>query len=813
MELQLTKINGTNFHLNYGLLVDSIKNQIGNTCSKAELIVLNNFPVAVSAQANIDFILLLRLPEIHNSYYKVYLEEDHFYIHNLIIAVSVINDYETESLKISNEQLETNSSIFNLDSEASKLKWGLTNYLASACGLQRNFITVNPVFWIRNSTYTGVTKGTVISKELTFDLLEKCIKINYYSKYHGYRPWRDHEINFENDVRRIFEQASKDSATGYITRKKLERIQQKFDQSSLNAYDQIGDKLVEVKGKAGTGKTSNLLHWMLHQCLNKRRGLFLTYNHLLVFDISQEIKSFRNQLPFSQSGTMASASTDTIHGFFFNVAKKLGVLRLMSEKRIMELKGQLDQRWVRIEQYFNAVRNTEPNISVNKLLMYVQSKFEADEGTKREAIDFIQHLQRERIKFLGTQQVTQCLFEGFREHKVSLLENLINSEVFLKDYNQVLSEILSVATNLDGFLKGFDVVKKYDLLSGVMNLDSNILLEDNSGMMDYVKIKQRYKKGINGFRAGRIVFIDEAQDCFKYERDIIYQIFGHQNVVVANGDKEQLIRYSELCDWQVSRAQSIDYYRYTKKRQSFRMKPAIAALANHIAKTYGIDLEVTPIETEDHGTVIVNRSPNIENEIRHMHTLISRGERIGCTPYESLLLMKPSEVSTTGDEKDGGATVMINEFNNVIETNDFSGRRKDWELIKKVDSQARDFRIWNATGNIDKRELSTPGKLSVRAIYYESCRGLEAWSTMCFGLDDFFIKKSKTKVADDFLLNDLFDQLTPEKRREMYAATWVLMAITRAIENCYIEISNPGCSMYHCIVDFAKRYPHFVSSN
>lgn len=45
MELRVSKINGTNNHLDYEKLVDSLKSKLEPICSQAELVVLNRFPV------------------------------------------------------------------------------------------------------------------------------------------------------------------------------------------------------------------------------------------------------------------------------------------------------------------------------------------------------------------------------------------------------------------------------------------------------------------------------------------------------------------------------------------------------------------------------------------------------------------------------------------------------------------------------------------------------------------------------------------------------------------------------------------------
>ena len=151
MNLKFSKINGTNADLNYEVLKASIINKLAQTCKEAEVIILNNFPVAVSAQATIDFILLINIPRIDNNYYRVKIFNDRFYVRNQIIAVSIVNDYQDSSINFNNGLIEIDGAYADFEDNASKIKWGLTNYLSNNCGLDRRYITVHPITWIKNS--------------------------------------------------------------------------------------------------------------------------------------------------------------------------------------------------------------------------------------------------------------------------------------------------------------------------------------------------------------------------------------------------------------------------------------------------------------------------------------------------------------------------------------------------------------------------------------------------------------------------------------------------------------------------------------
>ena len=78
---------------------------------------------------------------------------------------------------------------------------------------------------------------------------------------------------------------------------------------------------------------------------------------------------------------------------------------------------------------------------------------------------------------------------------------------------------------------------------------------------------------------------------------------------------------------------------------------------------------------------------------------------------------------------------------------------------------------------------------------------------MAFDLDGFFENKRNEAAADNFLLEEIMEL---ETRKSKYAATWVLMALTRAIDTSYIELNNPLSDIANCINSFVNKYPEYV---
>lgn len=125
------------------------------------------------------------------------------------------------------------------------------------------------------------------------------------------------------------------------------------------------------------------------------------------------------------------------------------------------------------------------------------------------------------------------------------------------------------------------------------------------------------------------------------------------------------------------------------------------------------------------------------------------------------------------------------EYGNIEQT--LNLRRGLWKHIETLKKENIFF--WDGTVE-NKSQLVVPSSFESKVIYYESCRGLEAWSVACFSLDKFFSQKRQAPDAEKYLIGDLFLNQNNEQRKSMYAATWLLMTMTRVIDTLYIQIDD-----------------------
>jgi hypothetical protein len=333
MSIEIIQINGQHPQIDYSLFESSLKETIGKRCSDAKVFLFNNFPVTVSTETNIDLILVISInPRQGNYYSPKSTKERLIYLNNLILPVKFINHYEKNKLEIEdgNQIISDSNELIDYSTEINAIRFGLINYLSNRCGFQKEHLFIQPIIFIKNDL-DFATNNYLISKTFDFKGIAKYLQKSTFDIFISYKEWKT-EVGYSfigNDIERITSQASKDSQTGYLTKKKVERIGKQLS-SSKAIYSELNKSLIIISGKAGTGKSSELL-LLTMKCIDEGKNtLYLTYNKLLIFDISKTTKSYVNSRINNISTRPGESSVLTLHAFFYRLSKSLGVLHVLS---------------------------------------------------------------------------------------------------------------------------------------------------------------------------------------------------------------------------------------------------------------------------------------------------------------------------------------------------------------------------------------------------------------------------------------------------------------------------------------------------
>lgn len=717
-----------------------------------------------------------------------------------------------------------------------------------------------PIMWILqdknewNFTYNNL----IYAPKFGFKELEAHLRFAHFDKsissvYHWSKE-RDNEEAFliiDKQINNLISQLEKDNKIGLLTKKKIDRLNKEYqedlriyekylseqnkigNQSDSNEDDNIfelmfgnneqskqkltklsprirADKelhnnLVIISGKAGSGKTTEML-LLMNKCYreahqdgkSERSTYYLTYNKLLTHDVRFITNKYQN-FGSEQSKT----AIKTIHKFFFDIVDNITVLAVMTVKRRNELKKIQEERHKHISYIINENKHNlySLNEATNKEFTY---KIENKETLEYYLlmISRIRKMKKlhndDRIK----QESWLQFINDYHQENIGKIEKDLEKSIFLSDYYQVLRYIL-LAIKAPSQL--YDELEIEDLeenewqnilnkkrstrnkKSGKFELPDYLI--SKSRKEGFIELTNRTLGGVRG--AGKVLFIDEAQDCHSLERDIFLALWEQKNVVVCTGGQEQLIRHSEECNWKfngVANKPIHNIISIEKRSKTYRMKPNLVKLCNFIAEKFQVNLDLSAhkTDTDDLGRVIIDfDKQNLKSVIEQFR----QSEEINkLSHYESILFLSETFGLETGSKiKDD---IYVDDKNNIINSKKSEDKTSNISTLTGIDSEEFFLHHQKSVKNDqdDSEGNDTPTPNTYRSIYYESCRGLEAWSVVCLDLDLFYQRKFTEDIAGKFLSDDLL--LTENERREKYAITWVLMALTRPIDSLYIHISG-----------------------
>ncbi|MGJ1410142.1 UvrD-helicase domain-containing protein [Sphingobacterium thalpophilum] len=791
-------INGKNSLLDYEIFTNSVEATIGKNCKEFKIFIFNKFPVALTSDSTFDLLIFIAVKDKEKNYYRT---SNGRYIHNLIIPVKLVDEFYDQQLVLEDSEIVDKStdtvvdySGFILSSERI-----FREYLKEKCGLGQGKLNLFPMIFIKQKKTKQILGNYILSENLSFDLMLECFDKSNFKYLNSYFPWKANYELFEVDIKKIIDQASKDSKYGYLTQKKLQRIAKKIVQDS-NISSYVGNYLVFIEGKAGSGKSSELVQLMIQNLKSKKNALYLTYNKLLTYDIAKLVQTFATNYDTSED-PLKEYSVKTIHSFFFKICQQNNLLSVLSESRIEELMNDLKIKMRKIFDLSSSFEITGID-DFNTIMKHIQSSGLSLE-VKEFGVNLMKYAYKSSLK-RGKLPTFKELSLAYFEKVQSTLRNVAAKEVFLADYYNVLKNLKDLLSNPDRFYDDYDIANKVHLFKTekqginkryLSELDENIIFT-RDGFREY------NNRRFGGHKRNRILFIDEGQDCADIERDILYELFGTSNIVVASGGVEQLIRHKRLCNWANSR---VPYKRFTKQARSFRVKKAIVDLCNFIAGYFDLPYKLTSDSSDDEGEVIIDfRMHTIGSFQPILKQKTTSYSALGFTNYEGCMILLDSSslrnsASLDNEQReDGTEKIYINEYNNI--TYSKSKNRKVWDTLPRL--AAAGYEFWDGTQK-DKDQLLLPSPNEIRTLYYESCRGLEAWSVFCFDIDVFFNVKCNEDEADKFMLDDMFTDV--ESRRKRFATHWILMAMTRAMDTLYLQVNEIGSELGQALNQYVEQ--------
>ena len=772
-----------NVSSDYRQIVDYIKKGLQDIFSRShasegDIYVVNHFPAATDGFGETELLIFINIPDEKGNYYWHIDGNRKYYLNNLVIGIKMLYDnsitdadgttlYSSEGYLDYIDELELES-LF-LKKFSSYCSYPLKNcpyfYGVISSGSKKSF----------SNDYIFFNADLDISKLLYSACHRTKYKqgINCFSKIDNLKALVHNYIDVANDRAEI----------GILTKKRIEKITEKGLKTPQKVLDNSGKGLCILQGKAGCGKTLMLTRVFNNIVASGHHCRFLTFNNLLIYDLKHclcRMPVFRN----------TNAYIHTLHFFFYHFSKKMGIHSLFTEKRLNELMEVCIQR-VDIANKYILLYHEETDLWPNNIVFWEKYKDDVDLGDQIEITKYINYLDRNINEVKSLSQIK----DNYILVRKKLLSNELGHELFISDYNKVLENTYLMLDNPHEFYNKYSIMSRRELLNLMSNSDK--MSEDElKKEYDYQEFKEDVQNTIMHVKGwSRTVLIDEAQDCNNYEKLILMKLYGSNNIVISSGGKDQLIRTSRETDWTVALNTPISYLKIPLGGRSYRQKANIVKFVNSFGDFYKI---ATPINSanESHGLgrVIIDTRNSVRGFSNDtLNQIREEGKTQGCSDYENCMILLP----TTGySSKTMEKGIAIDELDNV--------EIIDKSINRKLEIFSQDLKIWN--GIVERKgDLSVPAADQTRFLYYESCRGLEAWNVLCVDLDTFFYNMRSSKNAESYARGKQELFASSDDLKSEFALHWIYMAITRPIDTLYIKLANPSNEFSNKFLDIAIK--------
>lgn len=275
-----------------------------------------------------------------------------------------------------------------------------------------------------------------------------------------------------------------------------------------------------------------------------------------------------------------------------------------------------------------------------------------------------------------------------------------------------------------------------------------------------------------------LVFIDEAQDWPTDERDILHALYSAIKFVIADG-RDQLVRADANCDW--SKGDFSAKSLRIQLNRGLRMKSNLARFANALAET----MKLSGWNIEEHrpaagGRIIVVEGDYFNSRERH-DFLVNEAAVNGNYPVDLLLCVPPALVA-----------------------HDNAGHR----YAKPATTlRAWGHEVWDAVSE-EQRSTYPTSVRQLRIVQYDSCRGLEGWTVINLGLDEFFeYKLASWAQTAGVHSQELVDEPLLAQR---HATRWLMIPVSRAIDTLVLQVHSRQTAVGAALHDIAQRFGDFV---
>lgn len=234
------------------------------------------------------------------------------------------------------------------------------------------------------------------------------------------------------------------------------------------------------------------------------------------------------------------------------------------------------------------------------------------------------------------------------------------------------------------------------------------------------------------------VFIDEAQDWERPIPEIMLALYKNAHVVIADGI-DQFMRASDHTNWGLSQ--------FERQRKCLRQRNNLAIFAKLFASKLGVYWDVEPNKKLAGGRVIITN----KYDAKWHNEIMAQAKEHECQPYD-VMFLAPNSMT------EGGSFSHIDAYKNLVGCNLYDGTNPSIRqtVYNEVNAANKECRVYN----------------------YESCRGLEAWTTVCLRFHELFEKPHHHD----------YSEIEYAGARKYMLGLWSLIPLTRAVDTLVLVV-------------------------
>ncbi|RIZ56752.1 AAA family ATPase [Vibrio sp. PID23_8] len=276
-----------------------------------------------------------------------------------------------------------------------------------------------------------------------------------------------------------------------------------------------------------------------------------------------------------------------------------------------------------------------------------------------------------------------------------------------------------------------------------------------------------------------LIFIDEAQDWPQAEVELVKQLYGSTNFCIADGI-DQMIR-GERPEW--SRGVPKEARKLLPLKKCLRMKRNLSVFINAIANANRLPWQVEPNNLAGGGKVKLLLTPYANNMALHQN-LLDSAKHSGNDEIDFLFCVPPSMVKEVGGRK--------------------------VSRISEVFSE-QGFQVWDGVDGTLRKDFPRQ-KRQFRVVQYASTRGLEGWTVILDGLDEYWEycfqrRKGQGLTSGQELAFEEIDEVA-----ELYAWQQVVIPLTRPIDTLVVTLYNEQSYFSKKLLEISHGLSEFVDT-